>query len=159
MISKILGSDLQSCLAVGRGKKVPIKICTGLGTRGPLKGLNDTKLILNNYVMLILDQFGIIQNLYTSLIHHASFLTGTFFANSYSKADLVMIHMCMESNDNQYKGCVKNNMDCSAKTKFCFINGFCAQVFVHRKGRWKIYLQTVEDYFEYKKSNESDKKK
>ena len=72
--------DFQSCLAVRSGKKSSNQE-TGLGNRGHMKRLNNTKLISNDSggsLMLIQDKFGIIQNLQTSPIPTASFLTGIF---------------------------------------------------------------------------------
>ena len=58
-----------------------------------MKVLNDTKLVLNELhmsdpLLIIKDQFGIIQHLQMSPIPQTSFLVGTFFAVSYSKTAL-----------------------------------------------------------------------
>ena len=74
-----------------RRKKSPGKE-TGLGNRERLKVLNDTNLIPKwGLLMFISDQFGIIQNLQTSLIPQTSFLSWIFFAASYSKIALAKL--------------------------------------------------------------------
>ena len=57
---------------------------TGLGNRGRMNALNNTKLILE----VTHAHLGIIQNLQTSPIPQTSFLVGTFFTASYSKTAL-----------------------------------------------------------------------
>ena len=57
---------------------------TGLGNRGRMNALNNTKLILE----VTHAHLGIIQNLQTSPIPQTSFLVGTSFDTSYSKTAL-----------------------------------------------------------------------
>ena len=82
---------LQSHLL--RSGKISPNQENGLGNRGQLKVLNDTKLILKGYLWgplkLIQDQFGIIQNLQSSPIPQTIFLVGIFFATSHSKMALI----------------------------------------------------------------------
>ena len=69
---------LTSCpLAVRNVKKSPGQE-TGLGNRGRLKVLNDTKLVSMSDLLIIFDQSGIIHNNQTSPIPQTSFLPWTF---------------------------------------------------------------------------------
>ena len=66
---------------------------TGVGNRGLLEALNDTKLILNDLrgsLILTKDQLGIIK---MSPIPQTSFLVETFFVVSYSKPALARINL------------------------------------------------------------------
>ena len=54
-------------------------------------------------LMLIYNQFGIIQNLQTSPIPQTIFLVGTFYAASYSKTALVAYFMLNKNKKNLLK--------------------------------------------------------
>ena len=99
---------------VRNGKKSPEQK-TGLGNRGRLTVLNDTKLVLNGMSdpLIIQDQFGIIQNLQASPIPQTRFLLWTFFAVSYSKTALNELWHFLCKKAAKYKNYANSQKFCS----------------------------------------------